>query len=176
MSDSLRPDGPQPHSSSIRGILQARILEWIAIPFSRGYSWPRDQTWVFHIAGRFFTVSVTKVSHKCNDGVLGKRRGPREISPETQRGDRSCKDRCRDGQDTSKARDAWEPAEPGRGRKRCFLRLFGGTRSCWHLDIRLLASRLWDNNSFLLLSAILFAAQELTLPPASILYCGALGL
>ena len=34
------------------GILQARILEWIAIPFSRGSSQPRDWTWVFSIAGR----------------------------------------------------------------------------------------------------------------------------
>ena len=34
------------------GILQARILEWVAFPFSRGSSQPRDQTQVFHIAGR----------------------------------------------------------------------------------------------------------------------------
>ena len=32
------------------------LLEWVAIPFSRGPSWPRDQTWVSCIAGRFFTV------------------------------------------------------------------------------------------------------------------------
>ena len=32
--------------SSVYGILQARILEWVAIPFSRGSSWPRDWTWV----------------------------------------------------------------------------------------------------------------------------------
>ena len=42
--------------SSVRGILQARILEWIAIPFSRGSSRPRNRTWVSCIAGRFFTV------------------------------------------------------------------------------------------------------------------------
>ena len=35
---------------------QARILEWIAIPFSRGPYQPRDQTHVSHTAGRFFTV------------------------------------------------------------------------------------------------------------------------
>ena len=44
-----------PPGSSVHGILQARILEWVAIPFSRGASWPRDQTWVSCIAGRFFT-------------------------------------------------------------------------------------------------------------------------
>ena len=43
-------------SSSVHGILQARILEWVAIPFSKGSTPPRDQTWVSHIAGTFFTV------------------------------------------------------------------------------------------------------------------------
>ena len=42
--------------SSVHGILQARILEWVAISFSRGSSQPRDQTPVFYIAGRLFTV------------------------------------------------------------------------------------------------------------------------
>ena len=47
-----------PPGSSIHGILPARILEWIVISSSRGYSWPRDQThvsWVSCIVGRFFT-------------------------------------------------------------------------------------------------------------------------
>ena len=42
--------------SSIHGIFLARILEWVAIPFSRGSSWPRDQTHVSCITGRFFTT------------------------------------------------------------------------------------------------------------------------
>ena len=42
--------------SSVRGILQARILEWVAVPFCRGSSLPRDQTQVSCIAGRFFTI------------------------------------------------------------------------------------------------------------------------
>ena len=41
---------------SVREILQARIPDWVAIPFSRGSSQPRDPTWVFCVAGRFFTV------------------------------------------------------------------------------------------------------------------------
>ena len=41
------PRDYSPPSSSVYGILQARILEWVAIPFSRGSSQPRDQTWVF---------------------------------------------------------------------------------------------------------------------------------
>ena len=49
-----------PPGSSVHGISQARILEWVAIPFSRGPSWPRDRTWVSLIAGRFFTVWATR--------------------------------------------------------------------------------------------------------------------
>ena len=46
--------------SSVLGILQARILEQVAILFSKEASQPRDQTWVSHIAGTFFTVWATK--------------------------------------------------------------------------------------------------------------------
>ena len=42
--------------SSIRGIFQARVLEWVSISFSRGSSQPRDQTWVSRIAGRHVTI------------------------------------------------------------------------------------------------------------------------
>ena len=45
------------------GILQARIPEWVAIPFSRGSSQPRDQTQVSCIAGRFFTIWATREAH-----------------------------------------------------------------------------------------------------------------
>ena len=44
-----------PPCLSAHGILQARTIEWVAIPFSRGASWPRNQTRVSYIAGRFFT-------------------------------------------------------------------------------------------------------------------------
>ena len=46
--------------SSVYGILQARILEWVAIPFSRGSSQPRGWIQVSCIAGRFFTVCATR--------------------------------------------------------------------------------------------------------------------
>ena len=49
-----------PPGSSVHGILQARILEWVAFPFSRGSSWPKDGTQVFHIAGGFFTSWSTR--------------------------------------------------------------------------------------------------------------------
>ena len=42
--------------SSVQGILHTRILEWFAMPFSRVFSWPRDQTQVSCTAGRFFAV------------------------------------------------------------------------------------------------------------------------
>ena len=46
--------------SSVHGILQARILEWVAIPSSKGSSWVRDQTLISCIAGRFFTIWATR--------------------------------------------------------------------------------------------------------------------
>ena len=49
-----------PPSSSVHGILQARILEWVAIPFSRGSSWFRDGTQVSCLAGIFFSVWATR--------------------------------------------------------------------------------------------------------------------
>ena len=44
-----------PIDYSVHRILQARILEWVAFPFSRGSSQPRDQTQVSRIAGGYFT-------------------------------------------------------------------------------------------------------------------------
>ena len=44
----------------VHGILQARILEWVAFPFSRGSSQPRDQTQVYLIVGGFFTSWATR--------------------------------------------------------------------------------------------------------------------
>ena len=52
-----------PPGSSVHGILQARILEWVAMPFSRGSSWPRDQTQVSCIAGRFLIIGTTREAH-----------------------------------------------------------------------------------------------------------------
>ena len=46
-----------PPGSSVHGILQARIREWVAVPFSRGSSWPRNWSQVSCIAGRFFTTA-----------------------------------------------------------------------------------------------------------------------
>ena len=55
MSDSFDSVDCSLPGSSVHGILQARILEWVAISFSRGSSWPRNRTWVSCIAGRWFT-------------------------------------------------------------------------------------------------------------------------
>ena len=49
-----------PPGSYVHGIVQARILEWVDILFSRGSSQPRDWTWVSSIAGRLFTVWATR--------------------------------------------------------------------------------------------------------------------
>ena len=52
-----------PPGSSVDGIFQARILEWVAICFSRGFSQPRDQTQVSCIVGRFFIGWATREAH-----------------------------------------------------------------------------------------------------------------
>ena len=56
----LCPTLCDPMDYTVYGILQARTLEWVAFPFSRGSSQPRDQTQVSLIAGRFFY----QLSHK----------------------------------------------------------------------------------------------------------------
>ena len=62
MSDSLwsYDHKEDPPGSSAHRILQARIQEWVAIPFSKGSSWLWDQTQDSHTAGRFFNVRATK--------------------------------------------------------------------------------------------------------------------
>ena len=49
-----------PPDTSVHGVLQARVLECIPMPFSRGSSQPRDRTWVSCIGSRFFTVWATR--------------------------------------------------------------------------------------------------------------------
>ena len=64
-----------PPSSSVHGILQARMLEWVAIPSSRGSFRPRDRTCISCIAGGFFTVELPGRLHfllswsKCEDNM-----------------------------------------------------------------------------------------------------------
>ena len=54
-----------PPGSSVHGILQTRILEWVAMPSSKGSSQPRDQTQVSaSLAARFFTTSATWETHE----------------------------------------------------------------------------------------------------------------
>ena len=50
------PTRCNPMDYIVHGILQAGILEWVAVSFSRGSFQPRDRTQVSHIAGRFFTI------------------------------------------------------------------------------------------------------------------------
>ena len=52
-----------PMGYTVYGILLAKTLEWVALPFSRGSSQPRDQTQVSHVAGRFFTSCAIREAH-----------------------------------------------------------------------------------------------------------------
>ena len=54
------PTDCSPPGSSVLGTLQARLLGWLAIPFSSGSFRPRDHTQLSHFAGRFFTVWATR--------------------------------------------------------------------------------------------------------------------
>ena len=63
MSDSWESMDCSPLGSSVHRIFQAKILECVAISFSRGSSWPRDQTHVSCTVGRFFTDWDTKVNN-----------------------------------------------------------------------------------------------------------------
>ena len=58
-----------PRGSSAHGILHARILEWVVIPFSKVSSQPTDWTQVSWIAGRFFTIWATRKAHLCANGT-----------------------------------------------------------------------------------------------------------
>ena len=60
MMNKVRIKDCDPMDYIVHGILQARILEWVAFPVSRGFSQARDQTQVSHIAGRFFTSWATR--------------------------------------------------------------------------------------------------------------------
>ena len=53
----------------VHEILQTRILEWVAVPFSRASSQPREQTQISHIAGRFFTSWATRKLNKQDDNI-----------------------------------------------------------------------------------------------------------
>ena len=60
-SHSVLSDSLWPHELyTVHGILQARMVKWVAFPFFRESSQPRDQTQVSHIAGRFFTSWATR--------------------------------------------------------------------------------------------------------------------
>ena len=56
----LCPTLYDPMDYTVHGILQTRILEWVAVPFSGGSSQPRDRTQVFRTAGEFFTSWATR--------------------------------------------------------------------------------------------------------------------
>ena len=61
-----------PPGFSVLGISQERILKWVAIPFSKGSSQPRDQTQVSRIAGGFFTKGRGLDNEKRKDVAQGK--------------------------------------------------------------------------------------------------------
>ena len=70
MSDSMTPWTLACQTSLSMGILQARILEWVAMPFSRWSSQPRDWTQVSRVAGGFFTIWIPWKSKNTGVGSI----------------------------------------------------------------------------------------------------------
>ena len=64
VSNSCDPMDCSSPGSSVRGIFQARVLEWVAVSFSRGSTQHRDRTQVPCIAGRFFTNWATRAYNR----------------------------------------------------------------------------------------------------------------
>ena len=74
-----RPTLCDPTDFIVHGILQARILEWIAVPFTRGTSQPKDRTQVSSTAGGYFTSWATREAQV----TLAKRNTPSHLIPKT---------------------------------------------------------------------------------------------
>ena len=93
-STLCNPMDRNPPGSSVHGILQARVLEWDVVPFSRGSSQPRDQTQVFCFAGRFFTIWAmmlssgwNKMAHQCHSHIpINRKRANGKIIPRPFKG------------------------------------------------------------------------------------------
>ena len=64
------PTDCSPPGSSVYGILQARVLDWVAIPFSRRSSSPRDLIQVSCIAGRLFTIWANREAHRASQHIF----------------------------------------------------------------------------------------------------------
>ena len=62
--------------SSVHGILQEKMLEWVTIAFSKGFSQHRDKTQVSCIADRFFTIWATREAHKMGKDIINPCSGP----------------------------------------------------------------------------------------------------
>ena len=99
--------------SSVHGIFQARILEWVAISSSRGSSWPRDRTQASRIVGRCFTTPGTIV-RKSRMALFISVRYPRLSSSSCHRNHLSRKWKPQEGENTGAAspltgfqRSAW---------------------------------------------------------------------
>ena len=122
-----------PPGSSVHGILQARILEWVAIFFSWESSWPRDWTWVSCIAGRFFTLwairEALKETNKLNEVIT--------LRPESHSTDVLIR---RGGDGRVPAPFVCMLREEG-GHLQARNRVLPRNQNFWHLDLGLLSSR-----------------------------------
>ena len=87
------PMNCSPPSSSVHGILQARILEWVAMPFSMGLSWLRDGTWVSSISSwQLDSLPTEPLGKRCKEQAItetqmGEMEGPQREAQQRHLGD-----------------------------------------------------------------------------------------
>ena len=91
------------------GILQARILGWAAIPFSRGSSQPRDQTHVSCLAGGFFTTEPPGKAFSSLVNNKASKHSPRQVRHTFSRQTQPCLDSCRPHNRTLPQTPEWRP-------------------------------------------------------------------
>ena len=89
------PTDCSPRGSSVHGILQAGILEWVAVFFSRGSSQPRDWTCISCIAGKFFTDWAHTYTHS-TDKMLLVSKGEKDLGRNTPQRKHGLSQKARD--------------------------------------------------------------------------------
>ena len=108
MSNFCDPMGYSLTGLSVHNILQARILEWVAISFFGGSSQPRNWTWISYIAGRFFTDWATREAPYITISMWNLERWYQQSYMQGSEGDKDVKNRLLDSVGEDESGMIWE--------------------------------------------------------------------
>ena len=108
MSNFCDPMGYSLTGLSVHNILQARILEWVAISFFGGSSQPRNWTWISCIAGRFFTDRATREAPYITISMWNLERWYQQSYMQGSEGDKDVKNRLLDSVGEDESGMIWE--------------------------------------------------------------------